>query len=202
VQSGGAAPITAAQVKQLYESNPDTNAFTDADAAKLAGVQAGAQVNSVTSVAGRTGAVVVSKADVGLGNADDTSDMDKPVSTAQQAALNLKLDANEWYLGTDKQYTADATGAVTLDLASASIFDLTLTGNVTLTVSNAVVTAGETRSVVVRIRQGATARTLTWWSGITWLASTTPATPAVNKIKEYVLSYDGSSWLGREGASN
>ncbi len=141
-------------------------------------------------------------ADVGLGNADNTSDADKPVSTAQQAALDLKLDANNWYLGTDKQHTADATGAVTLDLATASIFDLTLTDNVTLTVSNANVPAGETRSVVVRIGQGATARTLTWWSGITWLASTTPEAPEENKIKEYVLSYDGSSWLGREGASN
>jgi hypothetical protein len=32
----------------------------------------------------------ISKSDVGLGNADDTSDINKPVSTAQQAALNLK----------------------------------------------------------------------------------------------------------------
>ena len=36
VQSGAVAPITASQVKLLYESNPDTNAFTDADEAKLA----------------------------------------------------------------------------------------------------------------------------------------------------------------------
>ena len=35
VQSGAVAPITASQVKQLYESNPDTNAFTDAEKAKL-----------------------------------------------------------------------------------------------------------------------------------------------------------------------
>lgn len=39
VQSGAVAPITAAQVKQLYESNPDTNAFTDADEAKLDSVK-------------------------------------------------------------------------------------------------------------------------------------------------------------------
>ena len=39
VQSGAVAPITAAQVKQLYESNPDTNAFTDADVITLAGIQ-------------------------------------------------------------------------------------------------------------------------------------------------------------------
>lgn len=37
-----------------------------------------------------TGALVVSKADVGLGNVDNTSDASKPVSTAQQAAINAK----------------------------------------------------------------------------------------------------------------
>lgn len=44
----------------------------------------------VTSVAGKTGAVALVKADVGLSNVDNTSDANKPVSTAQQAALNLK----------------------------------------------------------------------------------------------------------------
>lgn len=34
------------------------------------------------------------KADVGLGNVDNTSDADKPVSTATQTALNLKYDAS------------------------------------------------------------------------------------------------------------
>lgn len=46
----------------------------------------------VVSVAGRTGAVVLTKADVGLPAADDTSDADKPVSTAQQTALDAKQD--------------------------------------------------------------------------------------------------------------
>lgn len=36
--------------------------------------------------------VTVTKADVGLGSADNTSDTDKPVSAAQQAALDLKAD--------------------------------------------------------------------------------------------------------------
>lgn len=57
VQSGSVAPITASQVKQLYESNSDTNAFTDAEKGKLGGIQSGAQVNTVTSVNSRTGAV-------------------------------------------------------------------------------------------------------------------------------------------------
>jgi hypothetical protein len=40
----------------------------------------------VQSVAGRTGAVVLAKSDVGLGDVDNTSDANKPVSTAQAAA--------------------------------------------------------------------------------------------------------------------
>ncbi len=39
--------ITAEKVKQLYESNSDTNAFTDAEKAKLAGIESGAEVNTV-----------------------------------------------------------------------------------------------------------------------------------------------------------
>ncbi len=37
----------------------------------------------------------VTKEQVGLGNADNTSDLDKPVSTAQQAALDGKIDREE-----------------------------------------------------------------------------------------------------------
>lgn len=44
----------------------------------------------VTSVAGKTGAVTLVKADVGLSNVDNTSDASKPVSTAQQTALDAK----------------------------------------------------------------------------------------------------------------
>lgn len=46
----------------------------------------------VQTVAGRTGAVVLAKADVGLGSVDDTADSAKPVSTQQQAALDLKAN--------------------------------------------------------------------------------------------------------------
>lgn len=44
----------------------------------------------VVSVAGKTGVVTLVKADVGLSNVDNTADSAKPVSTAQQTALNAK----------------------------------------------------------------------------------------------------------------
>jgi len=49
-----------------------------------------AGVVPVTSVAGKTGTVSLVKADVGLGNVDNTSDAAKPISTATQAALDGK----------------------------------------------------------------------------------------------------------------
>lgn len=44
----------------------------------------------VLSVNGRSGAVTLTKTDVGLGNVDNTSDASKPVSTATQSALDGK----------------------------------------------------------------------------------------------------------------
>lgn len=46
----------------------------------------------VMSVAGRTGAVVLTKTDVGLANVDNTTDAAKPVSTAQGTAINARLE--------------------------------------------------------------------------------------------------------------
>jgi len=45
----------------------------------------------VSSVAGRTGAVTLAKADVGLSNVDNTADAAKPVSGPQQLALDSKV---------------------------------------------------------------------------------------------------------------
>jgi hypothetical protein len=46
----------------------------------------------VTSVNGSTGAVTLAKSDIGLGNVDNTSDVNKPVSSLTQTALDLKAD--------------------------------------------------------------------------------------------------------------
>ena len=52
------------------------------------------EVGPVTSVAGRTGAVTLTKADVGLGSVDNTADTAKPISTATQTALNGKANTS------------------------------------------------------------------------------------------------------------
>jgi hypothetical protein len=68
--------------------------------------------SAVTSVAGRTGAVTLAKSDVGLANADNTADSAKPVSVAQQAALDLKAPIN----------TPSFTGGATVN-GTASVVD-------------------------------------------------------------------------------
>lgn len=47
---------------------------------------------AVDSVAGKTGVVTLEKSDVQLNNVDNTSDIDKPISSDTQTALNLKAD--------------------------------------------------------------------------------------------------------------
>lgn len=74
-------------IKTTYEGEANTNAFTDADKTKLDGIAIGAQVNTVTSVSGKTGAVTLDKSDVGLNDVDNTADLNKPLSTAQGQAI-------------------------------------------------------------------------------------------------------------------
>ena len=100
--------------KQLSDEN-----YTSADHDKLAGIQSGAQVNTVTSVAGKTGSVTVTKADVGLGNvgnslqlyrSNNLSDLTN-VSTARN---NLNLGNNavtDYYVS-----TGNPTGGVNGDV--------------------------------------------------------------------------------------
>lgn len=95
VEAGAEVNPTDAEIKTAYENNANTNAFTDAEQTKLSGISTGAEVNAVDSVFGRTGAVTAqsgdyTKSDVGLANVDNTSDADKPISTATQTALDAK----------------------------------------------------------------------------------------------------------------
>lgn len=80
------------KVDKIEGKGLSTEDYTSNDKTKLAGIEEGAQVNIITSVSGRTGDVVLSKTDVGLNDVDNTSDLDKPISTATQSALDLKVD--------------------------------------------------------------------------------------------------------------
>jgi hypothetical protein len=83
----------------------------------------------VTSVASKTGAVTLAKADVGLGNVDNTSDANKPISTATQSALDGKASSTHAHgnitssgaIGsTSGQIVVTTTGGVLTTAASLS----------------------------------------------------------------------------------
>jgi hypothetical protein len=70
----------------------------------------------VQTVAGKIGTVVLDSDDVGLGNVDDTADADKPVSAAQQSALDLKAPINNpTFTGTVGGVTKSMVGLGNVD---------------------------------------------------------------------------------------
>ena len=86
------------KVDKITGKGLSTEDYTTAEKNKLAGIAAGAQANTVTGVKGdsestyRNGNINLTKANIGLGNVNNTSDADKPLSTAAQAALDRKQD--------------------------------------------------------------------------------------------------------------
>lgn len=103
----------------------------------------------VKSVAGKTGAVILEKGDVGLGNVDNTSDANKPVSTATQTALNLKANiASPTFTGSPKAPTA-ASSTNTTQIATTA-FVQTLIANMAQGISaKNTVRAATTQSIVM-----------------------------------------------------
>lgn len=129
--------------------------------------------DSVISVAGKTGAVTLTKADVGLSNVDNTSDINKPISTAQAAALASKqpLDSDLTAIAgiTGTGYLR-RTGADSWVVESTAAYDpatITISGDATgsgttsisLTLSNTGVSAGTYNSVTVDSKGRVTAAT-------------------------------------------
>lgn len=124
-------------------------------------------------------ALALIKGDVGLGNVDNTSDASKPVSTAQQTALNLKANDNDAGLVAARALlvlsVAPAGGATALNAAIAAanatsfgmvrivllpgLLNLGNTAITTLTKNDVEVVGG--RDVYVRFGSGHTGRFLT-----------------------------------------
>jgi hypothetical protein len=96
-------------------------------------------VGDVTSVAGRTGAVALTKTDVGLSNVDNTSDAAKPVSTAQATSIATKEPTLA--AGTTAQYYRGDKTWVTLDKAAAGLGNVDNTSDANKPVSTAQQTA-------------------------------------------------------------
>jgi hypothetical protein len=107
IEAGAEVNPTAGEIKTLYESNADTNAFTDAQLNKLNGIESGAEVNTVDSVNTQTGAVVL--------DADDISD----AATTNKFTTQAEIDKLAGIESGAQVNTVDsvngATGVVVLD---------------------------------------------------------------------------------------
>ena len=102
------------------------------------------------------------------------------------------------------------TVTINTDLNTSFIVDNTSsTGNITITFAGkAGVTTGnnEMGAVIVRVRQGSIARSITWPTLNAWLTpdGLSPTAPAANKQADFVFSYDTNvnGWVGRKGATS
>lgn len=97
--------VDSKKVDKVSGKGLSANDYTKEDKDKLGGVEKGAQVNKVSSVAGRTGAVSLTKADVGLGKSDNTSDIDKPISKDAKSALDKKVDKEDGKVLSDNNFS-------------------------------------------------------------------------------------------------
>lgn len=110
---------------------PVINTLTDQD---LFIVETSTGTKAIHRTALKEEAELPTKADVGLGNVDNTADIDKPISTATQEALDLKADSST--LDTFVQTTAPAT-YLTKNEASTNYLTKNVASGTYLTQENA-----------------------------------------------------------------
>lgn len=105
---GSGAPTTATYITQVPEAGLSAEQALSTLATGVLKVTTGTGVVSIGA-----------KADIGLGNVDNTSDAGKPVSTAQQTALDLKADlASPTFTGTVAGITKTMVGLANVDNTS------------------------------------------------------------------------------------
>lgn len=95
--------------------------------------------DSVTSVAGKTGTVTLTKSDVGLSDVDNTSDAAKPISTATQTALDGKEATIT--AGASGQYWTGSKTWATLDKNAVGLSNVDNTTDLGKPISTATQTA-------------------------------------------------------------
>jgi hypothetical protein len=93
--------------------------------------------------------------------------------------------------GKQEVYEASGSGSITLDFGSYNVFKITLTGNATLSFTNAEV--GQFRKIDL-IQDGTGSRNVTWPTGIRWPDGVTPVlTPTANKTDSFVIEVTGTN---------
>ncbi|QHZ60016.1 hypothetical protein PJKIFABJ_00080 [Pseudomonas phage PE09] len=116
----------------------------------------------VQSVNGYSGTVVLAKADIGLSNVDNTSDINKPTSTAQQSSIDVKMAQHNAAGDPHPQYTTTAEAA-----AAAPIQSIVGGRGITASTLTGVTTVGSTQFPLVFNGSGAAASPKIWYGTAT-----------------------------------
>lgn len=90
MQLGESTAETPVTVKEKYESNPDTNAFTDSNKNKLAEIEAGAQVNKIESIKVNNFELAISDKEVAIFIPASFSELNDDIGIAKRAELDEK----------------------------------------------------------------------------------------------------------------
>lgn len=147
----------------------------------------------------------ITAAMVGLGNVTNTSDTNKPVSTATQTALDLKAPlASPTFTGTTTtsvlktvslQESKITMSALDVDISLGNYFTKTITAISTLTVSNVPIT-GTVASFILDLTNGG-AFAITWWANMKWASGTAPTLTASGRDLLGFFTHDaGTTWNG------
>lgn len=132
------------------------------------------------------------KGDVGLGNVDNTSDVNKPISTATQTALDA-LDTRVDVLEAPTVFALTDASTVTPNLNTAKNFSWSLGSDRTLAPPSNPVNGA---NVVIAALASGAQRVLTIDSGIKLTTGiTSPITIASGKTQYLGLRYNGTSWF-------
>jgi hypothetical protein len=162
IESGATADQTAAEIKTAYESNADTNAFTDAEQTKLSGIETGADVTdtlNVTAAGALMDSEVTNLAEVKAFSSADYATAaqgtlaDSALQPGDIGSTVQGYDADTAKTDTAQTFTASQRGTVTsdndlsFDLSATNNFSCTPTAGGTLTFTNH--TAGQSGFILL-----------------------------------------------------
>lgn len=96
--------------------------------------------------------------------------------------------------------SANSSTAYTVDLTTANVFDITMTGNCTFTFSNPPASGTGGSFTLILTQDGTGSRTATWPASVKWAGGTAPTLTTTLTTGMDVLSFvtvdAGTTWLG------
>lgn len=129
--------------------------------------------------------VTVTKTDISLGNVDNTSDANKPVSTAQQTALDLKA--------TIAPRIQSVVSSATVTPASATDDMVVITAQAAaLALANPTGSPSQGQALIIRIKDNGTARAISYDTLYRAIGVTAPTTTVISKTTYIAMVYNST----------